>query len=60
MGPGTGPRFLRSAPVLAVEVRSEDDYGPAAEAALAAKRSDCFEAGPALPGWTFAVDEIFE
>jgi hypothetical protein len=31
--------------VFAVEVRSEDDYGPAAEKALAAKRADDFAAG---------------
>ena len=35
----------RKAPVFAVEVRSEDDYGPAAEAGTAAKRADYFEAG---------------
>ncbi len=43
-GPLT-PRFIDGAPVLAVEVRSEEDYGPAAEGALAAKRSDYFAAG---------------
>jgi Uma2 family endonuclease len=31
--------------VFAVEVRSEDDYGPAAERKMAAKRSDYFAAG---------------
>jgi len=83
---------------FAAEVRSEDDYGPAAERATAAKRADYFAAGtqvvwdvdvlregliqtyratapdaptvyrrgdpaeaaPALPGWSFPVDEIFE
>ncbi len=35
-------RFLVGAPVFAVEVRSENDYGPAA---LADKRADYFEAG---------------
>ena len=83
---------------IAVEVRSEDDYGPVAETALAAKRSDYFAAGtqvvwdvdviregvirahratapdaptvyrrgdraeavPALPGWSFPVDDIFD
>ena len=98
LGPPAGPRFLRGAPVFAVAVRSEEDYGPAAHAAMAAKRSDYFAAGtrvvwdvdvlreglilvhrasepespttyrrgdlaeaePALPGWTFAVDEIFD
>jgi Uma2 family endonuclease len=32
-------------PTLAIEVRSKSDYGPAAEAAMAAKRADYFEAG---------------
>jgi Uma2 family endonuclease len=47
----TGPlprnrmRFVEGAPVFAVEVRSEDDYGPAAETEMAAKRADYFEAG---------------
>jgi Uma2 family endonuclease len=98
VGPPAGAKFLAGAPVFAVEVRSEDDYGPASDAALAAKRSDYFLAGtrvvwdvdilrqgcirayratspdvpttfrrgevaeaePALPGWTFAVDDLFE
>jgi len=38
-------RFLEGAPVFAVEVRSENDYGPAAERALAEKRADYFAAG---------------
>jgi Uma2 family endonuclease len=38
-------KFLEGAPVFAVEVRSEEDYGPAAERALAAKRADYFAAG---------------
>jgi Uma2 family endonuclease len=38
-------RFAEGPPTFAVEVRSESDYGPAAEAALAAKRADYFEAG---------------
>ena len=38
-------RFLEGAPTFAVEVRSENDYGDAAEAAMAAKRADYFEAG---------------
>jgi Uma2 family endonuclease len=98
VGPPAGARFLQGAPIFAVEVRSEQDYGPAAEKALAAKRADYFAAGtrvvwdvdvlrdglvrmyrasapdvetlyrrgaraeaePALPGWTFSVDELFE
>lgn len=38
-------RFLEGPPTLAVEVRSENDYGPAAEREMAAKRADYFEAG---------------
>jgi Uma2 family endonuclease len=38
-------RFIEGVPVLAVEVRSEEDYGEAAEERLAAKRADYFEAG---------------
>ena len=98
VGPSPGPNFLQGAPIFAAEVRSEDDYGPAAERAMAQKRADYFAAGtqvvwdvdvlreglirayratepdppaiyrrgeraeaePALPGWTFPVDEIFE
>ena len=42
--PLTG-KFIEGAPVFAAEVRSEDDYGPAAERAMAAKRADYFAAG---------------
>ena len=38
-------RFIEGAPTFAVEVRSEQDYGEAAESELAAKRADYFEAG---------------
>ena len=47
----TGPpganrmRFVPGPPDFAAEVRSENDYGPAAEVAIAAKRADYFEAG---------------
>ena len=96
-GPPFGAKFIEGAPVFAVEVRSEEDYGPAAERAMAAKRADYFAAGtlvvwdvdalregwirvyratdpqnpalyrrgdgaeaePAVPEWTFAVDELF-
>ena len=44
-GERTGLKFLRGAPVFAVEVRSEGDYGTAAEQAMAAKRADYFKAG---------------
>jgi len=97
IGQRTGGKFLAGAPVFAVEVRSEGDYGPAAERELAAKRRDYFAAGtqvvwdvdvlrdgivrvyraaapaapkvygrgelaeaePAVPGWTFPVEELF-
>ena len=47
----TGPlptnrmKFVSGAPDFAVECRSDGDYGPAAEAEMAAKRADYFEAG---------------
>ena len=44
-GPRTGGKFLEGAPIFAVEVRSEADYGPAAEGEMAAKRRDYFAAG---------------
>jgi len=37
--------FVRGAPAFAAEVRSDGDYGPAAEQALAQKRADYFAAG---------------
>ena len=98
VGPRTGPKFLDHAPIFAVEVRSPEEYGPAAERSMAAKRAEYFAAGtrvvwdveilrdgvirvyrdsapdeprvyrrgdmaeaePALPGWTFPVDGLFE
>lgn len=44
-GPLQGGRFLEGAPIFAAEVRSESDYGPKAEQALAQKRADYFAAG---------------
>ena len=44
-GPRTGMRFLEGAPSFAVEVRSENDYGPAAEEKMRAKRADYFACG---------------
>lgn len=41
----TGMRFAEGAPVFAVEVRSANDYGPAAERAMADKRADYFACG---------------
>jgi Uma2 family endonuclease len=91
-------RFYEGAPIFAVEVRSENDYGRIAELRIAEKRIDYFNAGtlvvwdvdllgidvvkaysadnpdepnifrrgqtadaePALPGWSFPVDDLFE
>src|SRR3989442_7793514 len=47
IGKWTDMKFFEGAPTFAVEVRSEGDYGPAAERAMAAKRADYFAAGPA-------------
>ncbi len=50
----TGPlpanlmKFVAGPPDFAAEVRSESDSGPAAEAEMAAKRRDYFEAGTAV------------
>jgi Uma2 family endonuclease len=98
IGPSAGMKFLDGAPVFAVEIRSDGDYGPAAERRIAEKRRDYFAAGtlvvwdvdlnspevvrsyvadnpdipkvsrknemadaePAVPGWRFAVDELFK
>jgi Uma2 family endonuclease len=43
--PGFGGKFLDGAPVFAVEVRSESDYGKSAEREMAGKRADYFAAG---------------
>ena len=40
-----GGQFLDGAPIFAVEVRSENDYGPSAEQEMAEKRADYFAAG---------------
>jgi Uma2 family endonuclease len=45
VGPPMGMRFPEGAPVFAVEIRSESDYGPAAERAMAQKRADYFACG---------------
>ncbi len=96
-GQRTGMKFYPKAPIFAVEVRSEGDYGRRAEEAMASRRDDYFAAGtlvvwdvdlisdtpvksyracepdkpkvftrgeiadaePAVPGWTFAVDDLF-
>jgi Uma2 family endonuclease len=38
-------RFVEGAPAFAVEIRSDGDYGPAAEQEIADKRADYFAAG---------------
>ncbi len=43
-------RCLEGAPIFAVEVRSENDYGHAAEEKMQAKRADYFACGT-LPVW---------
>lgn len=45
VGELNGGKFLEGAPIFAVEVRSESDYGPAAEKKMTAKRADYFAAG---------------
>ena len=55
--PGDPMRFIEGPPTFAVEVRSENDYGPAAEDAMAAKRADYFEAGTAV---VWDVDPVAE
>lgn len=42
---GVNMKFVVGAPIFAVEVRSEGDYGPAAEKRMKDKRDDYFEAG---------------
>lgn len=44
-GKPNGMKYLDGAPIFAVEVRSENDYGPKAERAMAEKRRDYFAAG---------------
>lgn len=55
--PANAMRFLDGPPTLAVEVRSENDYGQMAEAEMAAKRADYFESGTAV---VWDVDPIGE
>jgi len=44
-GKPTGMKFMEGAPIFAVEVRSENDYGPKAEKAIVDKIKDYFAAG---------------
>jgi Uma2 family endonuclease len=55
--PGNDMRFLQGPPTFAVEVRSENDYGPAAEAEMSDKRRDYFEAGTEV---VWDVDPVAE
>ncbi|MFL5342139.1 MAG: Uma2 family endonuclease [Gemmataceae bacterium] len=41
-------RFIEGAPTFAVETRSENDYGPAADQEYVEKRADYFEAGTSV------------
>jgi Uma2 family endonuclease len=50
-------RFVEGPPTFAVEVRSENDYGAAAEAEMAAKRADYFLAGTPV---VWDVDPVAE
>jgi Uma2 family endonuclease len=45
IGTNPGMKFFEGAPIFAVEVRSEGDYGPEAEREVAEKRADYFAAG---------------
>ncbi len=60
-GPDTGMKFLDGAPVFAVEVRSENDYGRKAEREIAEKRNDYFATG-ALIVWDVDLlgDEVIK
>jgi Uma2 family endonuclease len=50
-------RFVEGAPIFAVEVRSENDYGAAAEDQMAEKRADYFAAGTVV---VWDVDPLAE
>ena len=45
VAPRFGGKFLEGAPIFAVEIRNDGDYGHRAEEELAAKRADYFAAG---------------
>jgi Uma2 family endonuclease len=50
-------RFVSGPPTFAVEVRSENDYGPSAESQMADKRADYFVAGTQV---VWDVDPVAE
>lgn len=56
--PGNEMRFIPGPPTLAVEVRSEGDYGEAAEAVITARRADYFEAGTRVVWDVDPVEEV--
>ncbi|MCI0638537.1 MAG: Uma2 family endonuclease [Gemmataceae bacterium] len=55
--PAKRMRFIEGAPDFAAEVRSENDYTPAAELEIAAKRDDYFQAGTQV---VWDVDRVAE
>src|SRR5882724_7517530 len=55
--PANPMRFIEGPPTFAAEVRSENDYGPAAEAEHADKRADYFAAGTQV---VWDVDPVAE
>ncbi len=55
--PSNPMRFIEGPPTFAAEVRSENDYGAAAEAEMAEKRTDYFAAGS---GVVWDVDTVAE
>jgi Uma2 family endonuclease len=55
--PSNDMTFIQGPPTLGVEVRSENDYGSAAEREIAAKRADYFQAGTQV---VWDVDPIAE
>lgn len=59
IGPRFGGKFLEGAPIFAVEVRSDGDYGKRAEQKMTQKRADYFAAGT-LVVWDVDVlrDEV--
>jgi Uma2 family endonuclease len=72
VGPPPGPRFLQGAPTFAAGAQVVWDVDVLREALIRAyraaapdtptvyRRGERAEAAPALPGWSFPVDEIFE
>ncbi len=55
--PANPMRFIEGTPTFAAEVRSENDYGAAAEAEMADKRADYFAAGTPV---VWDVDPVAE